>query len=77
MTRAKRTRKLIYTYLRTEGKPTRVSMIKKAILEQYPEATVNSTIQLMQLDGSIRRVTMERDGKYEARKLKFLQRSNK
>jgi hypothetical protein len=56
-----RTRQLILLFLKTVGRPARTSEIRKAVLEQYPEAAIYSCISEMQANGQIKRLTFERD----------------
>jgi hypothetical protein len=54
-----RTRQLILLFLKTVGRPARTSEIRKAVLEQYPEAAIYSCISDMQANGQTKRLTFE------------------
>ena len=56
-----RTRQLVLLFLKTVGRPARTSEIRRAVLEQYPEAAIYSCISDMQARGQIKRLTCERD----------------
>lgn len=71
--RTARTRRLILAFLRSAEKPIRCSEIRKAVVEQYPLATVYSALQDMWISGAVKRVSCERDAKYEPGKLRFLE----
>ena len=54
-------------FLKTVGRPARTSEIRRAVLEQYPEAAIYSCISDMQARGQIKRLTFERDALFALR----------
>jgi hypothetical protein len=61
-----RTRALILRVL--EKGPARTSEIRKIVVGQFPDAAVYGAMSALHCDGVIRRVTNERDAKWENKK---------
>lgn len=58
------TKKMILMFLDAVGRPARASEIHKAVSRRYPEAPFGGSLGELNIDGTVRRITMERDALY-------------
>jgi hypothetical protein len=62
--RMEMTKRMIMLFLDTVSRPARCSEIREAVCRRFPDAPIYGSLGELQIAGTVRRVTMERDALY-------------